>query len=320
MSHALANQEPTAAPQDVRTERLVEDAIVSLRKALDTRPSRRVVLVSDPTLGDPIAPLVTELGLPSLPVSAPRALKLPAVPYLVEVDDEAREERLVNASLRMAVDQALGPAPGNDRRRSMCAWLPTSEPLSAIAEELGRRMRIVDERGDSRAFRFWDPRVTQHMAALFPAQPPSSWLTKSEWGYIDAFGRWKLLPAMPEAHQAPPAWPVLQQLSRMNAVQQQLAIKGLAHPPEVMSQIDASLGAGIRAGLVEEVDLISFAAHRVRLQVGIERSPLIRDAMEEAVSTGGHYYKVVETFTGADWAAVKASVGETTSTGQGWVA
>lgn len=297
---------------------LFDTAIVGLRQALDTRPSRRLVLVCDPTLVDPLKPSVAELDLPSKAVPIPRSLNLSAAPYLVDIDDETRHERFVNASLRLAVEQAVRAAPADRRPRSVCAWLLTQEKLAVIADDFVRLLRIRDPAGVLRAFRFWDPRTTQHMTALALGQPPASWLPYADWGYIDAYGDWSLLPGV-DGSPAQPSWPLLQSLSQVNAVQQRLAIDGLSYAADVLPQIRQSLQVAMQAGLQHEADLVCFAEQRVRRQAAIERAPLVQEAIAEAVQTGGHFHKIAETLEEVHWRVVMPHGATHPGTGHGAV-
>lgn len=292
---------PPGAPTQEQVSRLIDIAIAGLRRALDTRPSRRLVLVCDPALADPLKPLLVELDLRSHAVPVSRALPFPATPYLVEIEDEIRHQRFVDASVRLAVEQAVLAAPPDRRPRSVCAWLLTQEPLEVIVNDFARLLRIRDPAGALRAFRFWDPRATQHIATFAPGQPPASWLPYADWGYIDAFGCWSLL-AGTDAPPKQPSWTHLQLLSQVNAVQQRLATDGLCHAADVLPQIRQSLQVARQAGL-HDADLVCFAEQRVRRQAAIEHAPLVQEAIAEALQTGGHFHKIAETFEEAHWHA-----------------
>ena len=134
-------------PWTACAEDCVERAIAGLRAVLDGRGDRRVLLLCDSTLADPLADDIAAAGLARREVDLiSQGASTPPL-YLAEVPDEIRHERLVNASIRLAVDEAMRPAPAGKRPRSMSAWLATDLPLAEVAQRLVLRARLRDAQG-----------------------------------------------------------------------------------------------------------------------------------------------------------------------------
>lgn len=298
-------------------DQMVEAAVMALRGALAEQGAYRLVLVCDPTIGDPLRSEIEEAKLPIWRIQIPKSLAVADAPYLVEIEDERKTEGFVNASLRLAVEQALRPALPTKRVRSVCAWLFTQETLPQLAHAFSQRMRLRDPSGASKVLRFWDPRVTQHVAEIFPRIPAQSWMPGSAWGYIDAFGRWELLPAgEPDDVPFYPEGGAVSHVSLLNQVQQFLTADGTRYSPEVLVKIKEALQQSRSLGLIRDEDLVHFALHRVRLDAPIECSSLIREAAEEVTSSGGYLARVIESFDDEDWRAILHSA-KTSTKGQG---
>ncbi|MDX3986534.1 MAG: hypothetical protein QHC88_14870 [Achromobacter sp.] len=289
-------------PAHARADAAVEQAIAGLRAVLDARHSRRVLLLCDSTLADPLADDIARAGLQRRSVDLlSQGASAPPL-YLAEVPDEIADERLVNASIRLAVDEAMQPAPAIKRARSMSAWLATDLPLAEVAQRLILRARLRDAQGRMRILRFWDPRTTQFQSELYAGCAPASWIAGATWMSIDGFARWQALPDLPGPMQmATPDWPRLARLGQVNAVLQRLNAGGLTVGPAALEPIRRALDAAADCGIKDDEDAALFAAWRVRLDAPLERAPSFAALLREVQEEGGRLRSAVEDMDDEDW-------------------
>lgn len=285
-----------------RAEDRIERAIAGLRAVLDGRANRRVLLLCDSTLTDPLADDIASAGLARREVDLISQGATAPPLYLAEVPDEVRHERLINASIRLAVDEAVRPAPAARRPRSMSAWLATDLPLAEVAQRLVRRARLRDAQGRVRILRFWDPRTTQYQSELYAGTVPASWIPGVTWMSVDGFARWQVLPDTPGPMQSvTPEWPRLARLGRINAVLQRLNADGLCCGPSVLDAVRRALDAGAACGIDDDEDVALFAAWRVRLDAPLEQAPSLAALLREVREEGGRLRSAAEDMDDEDW-------------------
>lgn len=288
--------------QTACAEDCVEHAIAGMRRVLDGRTSRRVLLLCDSTLDDPLADDIAQAGLARRDVDLiSQGASAPPL-YLAEVPDEIRHERLVNASIRLAVDEAMRPAPAAKRPRSMSAWLATDLPLAEVAHRLILRARLRDAQGRVRILRFWDPRTTQYQSELYAGTAPASWIPGVTWMSVDGFARWQALPDTGGPMQTTtPDWQRLARLGRINAVLQRLNADGLCCGPSVLEAVRGALDAGAACGIDDDDDVALFAAWRVRLDAPLERAPDFMALLREIREEGGRLHRAAQDMDDDDW-------------------
>lgn len=286
----------------MRDEDCVERAIAGLRAVLDGRANRRVLLLCDSTLADPLAGDIAAAGLARREVDLISQGATAPPLYLAEVPDEIRHERLINTSIRVAVDEAMRPAPAARRPRSLAAWLATDLPLAEVARRLVLRARLRDAQGRVRILRFWDPRTTQYQSELYAGTVPASWIPGVTWMTIDGFARWQVLPDVPGPMQTvTPDWPRLARLGRINAVLQRLNANGLCVGPSVLGAVRHALDAAVDCGIDDDEDAALFAAWRVRLDAPLERAPSFVTLLREVHEEGGRLRNAAQDMDDEDW-------------------
>ncbi|MGW9067212.1 hypothetical protein ACWGPO_24290 [Achromobacter animicus] len=285
-------------------EARVEHAIAGLRAVLDARADRRVLLLCDSTLADPLGEDVASAGLRRCEVDLiSQGASAPPL-YLAEVPDEVRHERLINRSLRLAVDEAVRPAPAARRPRSMSAWLATDLPPAEVAQRLVLRARLRDAQGRVRILRFWDPRTTQFQSELYAGTAPASWIEGVTWMSVDGFGQWQTLPdARGPMQTVTPDWPRLARLGRVNAVLQRLNAQGLRYETPALEAARRALDAAAACGIADDEDAALFAAWRVRLDAPLECAPSFLALLREVREEGGRLYRAAEDMDDEDWQA-----------------
>ena len=190
-----------AAQVTAATEVAIAALRADLTKAHGEQTAHPLAILIDPTLGNPLdlsGPSVqsdeTSSQAKDLLIEAfllcahpPDFVQLPIVhqnlpaasrPFLLVIPDEARFERLVNATLRLAVEEALGlcDLDTGGSPRSICAWL-TPPPATSqggevdvpqwttrTAAHLARQALVLAPEGVAavagkcQLWRFWDPR------------------------------------------------------------------------------------------------------------------------------------------------------------------
>ena len=295
-------QSAHARAEPSRPEDCVEPAIAGLRAVLDGRANRRVLLLCDSTLADPLADDIAAAGLARREVDLISQGATAPPLYLAEVPDEIRHERLINASIRVAVEEAMRPAPAARRARSLAAWLATDLPLAEVAQRLARRARLRDAQGRVRILRFWDPRTTQFQSELYAGTVPASWIPGVTWMTIDGFARWQVLPDVPGPMQTvTPDWPRLARLGRINAVLQRLNANGLCVGPSVLDAVRRALDAATDCGIHDDEDAALFAAWRVRLDAPLERAPSFVALLREVHEEGGRLRNAAQDMDDEEW-------------------
>ncbi|WP_255176204.1 hypothetical protein [Bordetella genomosp. 5] len=285
-------------------EARLEAAIAGMRAVLDRRGSRRLLLLCDTTLDDPLGDYFEAEGLTRRQVELISQGASRAPLSLVEVPDEERHERVVNASVRLAIAEAMRAAPASRRPRSMAAWLATDLPLAEAARRMVLRGRLRDAQGRVRMFRYWDPRSTQFQRELYAGATPASWIAGTVWMYVDAFAHWHALPdSVGPMQEALPDWARLNRLGCINAVLQRLNTEGLRCVPEVLEPVRQALDRGAALALADDEDLSLFAAWRVVLDAPIERAPSLLALIEEVREEGGRLRHAARDMDDEDWQA-----------------
>ena len=177
-----------------REDELAERAIGVLRKAQDALSGCRIYGLIDPALADPLAEAIGETPTISAPERLNIAVSIIArdrQPYLIEIANDLQGDRLLSASVRIAVRERLGHYDSEAGEvRSICGWLFADQAGidSRFARAVWVRSPVDNERT---VFRFWDPRLVSHMPRIFGADnwaATISGLGLRAWWYLDEEG------------------------------------------------------------------------------------------------------------------------------------
>jgi hypothetical protein len=186
---------------------------------------RQVAILIDPIVSDPLAShgleTLTEdwvrLDLVLAGYEAPTA----SHPYLLGVplgEDEDTDD-VIELLTQISCEEAQAvPQEGSAfvQARSVCAFVTgamVDTDASVLARAIGHATQVIDTRGQPRSFRFWDPRIVQHIAAglqldthapigldaLLPGV-----LGAVDWHFHDAFGAPCLQQVQPAAQGTQP--------------------------------------------------------------------------------------------------------------------
>jgi Domain of unknown function (DUF4123) len=153
---------------------LADRAIQSLRSSEKTHS---LFLLIDPTLEDPISKTDEYAKLLAVSPLARKRLKNlhedineQNTPYLLQIANQDEAERLISASIRIAIAEALGTFGEQYRARRVCAWIFDSRDARTLAKEIAGIAKVKKPDGAFWPMRIWDPRVLWQMSRLLNEQ------------------------------------------------------------------------------------------------------------------------------------------------------
>jgi hypothetical protein len=212
---------------------VAERALITLRKSIDSADRPSVAVFIDPVLGDAV--LDVDGVMNGLSSGEVRRIKLPPIhedidpersPYLLFMADEERAERVLNATVRHAAQEAVGAPSALGASRSVCGWVVGEPDARDLAHRLADAAQVLRPDGTRWPLRFWDPRVLWHL--------PNT-LSPHDWRQLqNAIGAWHALdpshtlvayapssPAPTQRRSAPlkfdePGWASLERIGTIN--------------------------------------------------------------------------------------------------------
>lgn len=283
-------------PQSIATEDdLFEPALASLRIALENIPDRRVHVLIDPALGDPLAGIWQE-RMPHLAVKVVdiNGIARERSPYLLTLCDNLRYESVLNTSLRIAVQEYLGMHDREDGQpRSVCAWLVESEATPANQRDASGLAYVFGKRASASngtvhlPFRFWDPRVTPHLPELLGEECWRNFQAAAscfQWYTLDPHGKFIRIGTNPAASsQNPPQtgwtfnavqWQALERLHWLNKVARLVPEWGY-NEPVPRQHMDQILRRAMVYGLRKDADILRFAQCAILIHPYFDSHPEI---------------------------------------------
>jgi hypothetical protein len=304
---------------DAHFTHLIESAILQIRALCDEAPAgRSLIVLVDPVLSDTVETLPGFEDCRRMPLAISHPdIDRASTPFLIEIEDAEKQERFLNQTIHLAVHEALDvDAAGGKRARSLCGWLLSAAPLAELSQTLGRHGLVIDQEGKFRIFRFWDPRVLQHlardsaMAALLPAIEATSWTT------IDSFGMAQTiqLPAPGRTDRGRPGLDhggrlmltrpqqkALQELSLVNAVFEARQLFLQAPDNGIWAELAGHVACADRVGLRQAADCIGFAGDRYAMRAPIERSDEMAELLGHVAQSGIAYAALAAELDDGDW-------------------
>lgn len=276
----------------------VESALSSVRDAASIDGS--ITLVVDPQLADPLgesAEVREALERRLLRrVSVPRIhddIDPARAPYLLHSADELAIERVVNASINIAVRELHRLLGEQYRARSVCAWICGEPDPLAVARRLSNCARIRRPNGDSWVLRVWDPRVIAHLPRVLA---PSQW--KAVTGISDTWYTFGIDAAFADAmttlkgSDLPPAphpfqldtrtWVALERIGPINQIISLAEEWGLPVGTALMQKVDGLVKKCVELGFEAEQDLLVFAACALTSHECFDEHPLVQSALNLA--------------------------------------
>jgi hypothetical protein len=310
---------------DPEMDQRVDDFIKLMRDSFAERP---VAVFIDPTLGDPIefSDALRAEYLAAEKRNCVQRIKLPHIhnnfdpqrhPYLLHVENEEAAERLITATVKIALQESLALLEERQVARTVCGWMPNRHPDAAtLAAHLSCAAKVTKPDGMPWYLRYWDPRVIWQLPRVLP-EP--HWIQMQKvlegWHYIAPNLLLSVVDSpdqLQTSHQAivhkngpvvmsSEAWEGLQRIGTINSA---LAIAGAwgVQPDDVAArQIESLLIACERNGFVSERDGLVFVACGLSSHLRFYEHPLMMRALEQARHTGSTLNNMLQQFDEEFW-------------------
>lgn len=303
---------------DTALDTPTETATAALRQALgeavadaDTAVGSSLCVLVDPTLHDPLAEHADTRALLRLPLHID-AFAPGQRPYLLVIHDSLAQERALNTTVRVAVEECLG-LHDDDREagqpRSVCAWI-TADTLRdpqqqrALAYGLALQASVLPPppyAGQRKTFRYWDPRLSVHLPRCLGEavwRQTLAGLRIRGWWNLQAGGVLAPVGAVvaPDPGDRPPTaqawtldtrqWQALLAIGWGQRVAQLLPDWELPQMPEP-SAIDDAVRRALAHGLHEEADVLGFAQCALTYHPQFDRHPEVARSIETLPRAGG---------------------------------
>jgi hypothetical protein len=298
-------------------EVLIDRAVMALRKALADEAVQAIKVLVDPALSDPVRPLCETYRLPTQRI-AMRFSDLPAgiAPYLVTVEDEEAQERFVNATIRIAIEESIAARDEWPASRSVCAWIILNDAqMNRFTNYFATRAVIRPQISplSQKLLRFWDPRVFPHLARIAGSNLWRHWLnTNATWLYIDGWGHVVkhsfAEPVVPDNKPCSFSADTWHALERVGEINQSLVMSGSLNqvPNEnALTYFDRLLLQAAQLGCRRPVDRVTYAVLVDLMRFPIEQhrdiGALLTRTREEDIPFSG----LVANFEPADWDRIR---------------
>lgn len=277
----------------VRTDRLWCEQI-ALRIAADSCADWSVLALIDPASGD-----LDETDTLPMPVSRHavplwyRDLPAEMAPYLLqsEASSDFQRSQFIEWVMRGMLADRTASTP---RAFRFAALIMTPQAPTRLARGLAAAALVKDMAGRTRLFRYWDPRVAQHLHRSPLRWPALSSDAAGTWWYVDARGQL-------QAHRMGAGTAALTVLTNemhsalLHASDLNACIE-IAHPnggsfgtdADAWAPLNASLRVAQDHGLTVESRL-RFAAHRWQAGEPIELASRLQEILRVSHETGISY-------------------------------
>ncbi|MGQ5525258.1 hypothetical protein ACUHMQ_18630 [Chitinimonas sp. PSY-7] len=277
---------------------LIQSLNAAIKSLIDAHP---LFLLVDPALHDPLATMAEAAALPkqSIPI---QAIPPNRRPYLLDIHSAALNEKVLNHSLRLGLEEAQGVYDLPDGSpRSLCAWIEGApgQTITDLASALARRATLSMPQVHAVSFRYWDPRITAHLPRVLGEGEMSSMLADigaaAWWAFVpqangpqhlvslgkgglvrtggpDAAHRWVL---------DAPQWRALTALGWANRMAQLVPAWGLNERPD-QGALERVANQALTWGLASESDVLHFAYFALAYHPEFDGHPKVRAALEAA--------------------------------------
>lgn len=303
---------------------LMQRAQMHLRAVLGDTP---MALLIDPTLADPLS---ETLDLQTA-FATGMAKRLPLrnlhpdidpdrVPYLVHVPSEAQAERLITASLKLAMDEATGRLGEDYRGRSVCAWVARVDNAEQFVRQVVSVARVLRPDGSAWPLRVWDPRVVWHLPRVLPQDAWTAmqsalgaWYTLAPSGEVELFGEFSVQgEKMPPSELPPPyrfnaaTWAALERIGSVNKVLSVSADWGVLPTEDQARRIDQLLQRCNALGFDSEQDALAFAACGLTSHERFDEHPQVQAAVQAASREMRTFVSALDAFDDEFWQALSS--------------
>lgn len=306
-----------------------EDAVMQraqmhLRSVLGDMP---MALLIDPTLADPLSEshdFQTALAKGTARREPLRNLHPDIypdrVPYVVHLSSEAQAERLITASLKLAMDEARGQLGDDYRGRSVCAWVASVDNAEQFVRQVVSVARVVRPDGLAWPLRLWDPRVLWHLPRVLPPDAWTAmqsalgaWYTLVPSGEVELFGELSAQgEKMPQSELPPPyrfdaaTWAALERIGGVNKVLSISADWGVLPTEAQARRIDQLLQRCNAWGFDSEQDALAFAACGLTSHERFDEHPQVQAALQGASREKRTLVSALDAFDDEFWQALSS--------------
>lgn len=292
-------------------DKAYERAILTLRQKISDAGNSSVYLFVDPLLADPVGALPEAADLPRVPLHLHHSdITLASSPYMLVIYDTVVHERLINASVRIAIDEATqtGPLP---HPRSVCAWLVGQETQpKTLAQQLARSAVVRDTNGDKRLLRYWDPRNTGIVAShsilseLLPDIPTMCWLALDHVSHLQPV-YWSKTQTRRRHYLSERQEVALQELSMLNEARAVIVgHTGDWRKTPASTELDFHLRVAKECGLSDTKDIATFVADREITNAPIEWADQTTQVLDAVRTGAASYQSMVAVWDSSTWHAV----------------
>jgi Domain of unknown function (DUF4123) len=282
-------------------------------------PHACLCVLIDPLLGNPLAELSAIEKLPIRPLRIQHDdLAQDEVPYLLKVGQEQDHERLISHTLRLALAEQRNALLESPASRSVCAWLFVDEgDLSKLVDALSQFARIPrpDGQGQRSLFRFWDPRVFQHLPRVMGQQHFERALADQlalQWLWLAPTGQlsshvftcgqgWR--PSLAQWHA----------LSRIEDLNQCLILSETQQQasPDHIVELDRALQRAAVLGCGDSADRITYALLAMSLGGPFENHDLMTDIFSQVTRNRASLAALADAVEQSVWDRIKSDLAPT---------
>jgi len=277
-------------------------------------PGACLYVLIDPLLGDPLPDLAATEKVPVRALTIQHEdLAKEEAPYLLKVGQEQDHERLIAHTLHVALAEQKTALLESPASRSVCAWLFVNgdDPFK-LTEALSRFALITrpGTQGKRQLFRFWDPRVFQHLARILGQRTLENALADKlavQWLWLSPSGElgshvfqdgsgWR--PSLAEWHA----------LSRIEDLNQCLLLsetQKLMGSSEHIVNLDHALQRAAQLGCQESADRITYAVLSMSLGGPFENHALMADLFRQVARDQASLAALAEAIEQDAWDRIK---------------
>jgi hypothetical protein len=298
-------------------DQITNDALKALRQAT---AENSVTIFIDPTLADPLN--ASEDLAAAYSSGAASKVRLPIIhndidpdhsPYLIFVANEPAAERLVNATVSLAVREALGEVKDNYLGRSVCGWIIGEKTPRDLAKNIARIASVRRPGGEFWPLRFWDPRVMWHLPrVLDPEKLDRIHNTAGPWWTLDPMMQFTQMVTVqrdeltepPRLRFEAPEWVRLERIGNTNIVLKMAFEWGVLPTTANAERIDGLLQKCQTLGFETDQDALIFAACGLTSHARFYDHPSVQEAIQKAAKKSASLQSAIKEFDDDFWADI----------------
>ncbi len=302
------------------SDRHLDELVTTFRRLTGAQESAACVCVLiDPLLDNPLPILEAIEQRPRHPLRIKHDdLALEDAPYLLKVGQEQDHERLLECSLHQALAEQRVAATTTPAPRAVCAWILIEEhDLPRLLDALSS-LAIVrpPERSAQRTiFRYWDPRVFEHLPRILGQQTMQTLLTQdvtARWLWLDREGQ-----LASQEFKGGQGWrPDVQQWQALSRVEDLNQCLVLTHSAEKapsshdVIRLDKALQHAISLGCRTSIDRMTYALLADSLGGSFEHHPLMVDTFRQIAQEQASLSALAEAIPQDTWDRIKIDLSQ----------